>query len=47
MGPQSGQEGQVEEWLLKKYEDVIVRLERQRKDDLKLVRPSKNHTNHH
>lgn len=30
-------EGQVEEWLMKKYEDQIVRIERQRKEDLKLV----------
>lgn len=30
-------EGQVEEWLMKKYEDQLVRLERTRKEDLKLV----------
>ena len=30
-------EGQVEEWLMKKYEDQIVRIERQRKEDLNLV----------
>lgn len=29
-------EGQVEEWLLKKYEEQIVRLERKRKEDLNL-----------
>lgn len=35
---QKGMESQVEEWLLKKYEDQIVKLERERKEDLKLVR---------
>lgn len=33
-----GQEGQVEEWLLRKYEGLITRLERCQKEDLKLVR---------
>ena len=36
-GFQKGMEGQVEEWLIKKYEDQIVRIERQRKEDLNLV----------
>lgn len=35
---QAGQEGQVEEWLTRKYEDFITKLKRVRKEDLKLVR---------
>ncbi|GAA5932437.1 hypothetical protein JCM1841_000581 [Sporobolomyces salmonicolor] len=32
----SGQEGQVEEWLMRKFEDFITKLRRHRKEDLKL-----------
>ncbi|GAA5880821.1 hypothetical protein JCM16303_005131 [Sporobolomyces ruberrimus] len=32
----AGQEGQVEEWLMRKYEDFITKLKRVRKEDLKL-----------
>lgn len=35
---QKGMEGQVEEWLMRKYEGLISKLERRRKEDLKLVR---------
>lgn len=34
---QKGYESQVEEYLLKRFEGTILRLERQRKEDLKLV----------
>lgn len=36
---QKGYESQVEEYLLKRYEGTILRLERKRKEDLKLVSP--------
>ncbi|GAA6009169.1 hypothetical protein JCM11491_005778 [Sporobolomyces phaffii] len=32
----AGQEGQVEEWLMRKYEDFITKLKRVRKEDLQL-----------
>ncbi|TNY23875.1 DNA polymerase epsilon catalytic subunit A [Rhodotorula diobovata] len=32
----SGHEGAVEEWLLRKYEDLITKVQRKRKEDLKL-----------
>ncbi|KAL8292541.1 hypothetical protein RQP46_001153 [Phenoliferia psychrophenolica] len=31
-----GHEGQVEEWILRKYEDLVTKIERQRKEDLHL-----------
>jgi hypothetical protein len=31
-------EGQVEEWLMRKFEGLIAKTERKRKEDLKLVR---------
>jgi hypothetical protein len=34
---QKGHEAQVEEWLLRKYEDLVTKLERSQKEDLKLV----------
>ncbi|KAK4703165.1 DNA polymerase epsilon subunit 1, partial [Phenoliferia sp. Uapishka_3] len=34
-----GHEGQVEEWILRKYEDLITKIERQRMEDLHLVCP--------
>lgn len=37
MRKQSGQEGAVEEWLMRKYEDLITTVKRVRKEDLKLV----------
>jgi DNA polymerase epsilon subunit 1 len=33
-----GSESQVEEWLMKKFEGVLLRIERKRKEDLKMVR---------
>lgn len=36
---QKGNEGTVEEWILRKFEHVVTRIERRRKEDLKLVRP--------
>ena len=32
-----GHEGNVEEWIMRKYEDLVVRVQRQRKEDLQLV----------
>ncbi|GAA5995500.1 DNA polymerase epsilon catalytic subunit [Rhodotorula paludigena] len=32
----SGHEGAVEEWLMRKYEDLITKVQRKRKEDLKL-----------
>lgn len=37
LNEQKGTESQVEEWLAKKYEGPLLRLERVQKDDLKLV----------
>lgn len=37
--PQAGHEGQVEEWLMRKYEDLITKISRVKKEDLSLVRP--------
>ena len=34
---QKGTESAVEEWLLKRFEDNIIRIERKRKEDLKMV----------
>jgi hypothetical protein len=34
---QTGIENTIEEWLTKKYEGVLLRIERVRKEDLKMV----------
>lgn len=34
---QKGHEGNVEEWIMRKYEDLVVRVQRHRKEDLQLV----------
>jgi hypothetical protein len=38
---QTGTESAVEEWLMKKYEGVLLRVNRAKKEDLKLVCPSR------
>lgn len=35
-----GHEGNVEEWIMRKYEDLVVRVQRHRKEDLQLVSTS-------
>ena len=37
---QTGTETIVEEYLLRKYEGLVVRITREKKEDLKLVSPS-------
>jgi hypothetical protein len=38
---QTGLESTIEEWLMKKYEGVIYKVARERKEDLKMVFTSK------
>lgn len=40
---QKGHEGNVEEWIMRKYEDLVVRVQRHRKEDLQLVSAYMDH----
>lgn len=37
---QKGHEGNVEEWIMRKYEGLVTKITKLSKEDLKLVRPS-------